>query len=241
MFGLLPRGTWRRQRTRPVADADEFANAVLGAEDFAGIDGRRALTERFAGALNESRLARSAIRTLLVGQRIPRAATDVELLSPTNEQEGRSAAILLRILGEPWRLVAGQLLRVFTEEAIETLGVRRASQSEFQYLVRRAVDGETSPWVLTDDDARHLLGHLYAALGDQLELWNELPLHRFEDGSRGALTPNVWRAGGGLAGLPENLRNELRILDPDPGGGRSLCRNSGLGRGRAPAGHAPFE
>ena len=65
--------------------------------------------------------------------------------------------------------------------------------------------------------AQDLLGHMHAAFWDRLELWQRMPLHRFEDGSRGAIEFNAWRAGDGLAGLPDVLRNELRILAPDAG------------------------
>ena len=200
----------------PAADADGLATAVLGADGFAGSDRRRALTERLAPAVGESRSARQAVRTLLVGQRIPADAGEVELLSPTSGRERKSLEVLLGIVGQPWRLAARQMLRAFSEEVAEVLRVRRVSSSSLQLLLQSAVDGEAAAWGRLDEDsARHLLGHLHTAVRDRPELWEQMPLHRFEDGSRGVIASNVWRAGDGVGGLSDDLRNELRILGPD--------------------------
>ncbi len=200
----------------PTADADGLATAVLRAERFAGPDGRRALAERLALAVDRSESARQAVRTLLVGQRIPTAASGAELLAPTSKRERQSLELLLRIVGQPWRLVPRQMLRRFSEELVELLRVRLVNPSSLQRLLQRAVDDRAAAWSLLDEDsARHLLGHLSMAVRDRPELWDRIPLHRFEDGSRGALEEGVWRAGDGLAGLPDDLRKELRILKPD--------------------------
>ena len=200
----------------PVADAEGLAAAVLSADAFAGSDRRRALTERLAPAATGSRSARQAVRMLLVGQRIPAEGREAELLSPTSDRERKSLEVLLGILDQPWRLVAGEMLRAFSEELAEVLGAHRVSSSSLQLLLQCAVNEEAAAWDLVDDDsAQHLLGHLYAAVPDRPELWARTPLHRFEDGSRGALEEGVWRAGDGLAGLPNDLRKALRILKPD--------------------------
>ena len=201
----------------PPADVDGLATAVLSATGFAGPDRRRALAERLARSVDGSRSARNAVRTLLVGRPIPPDAIQTELVSPTSERERESLAILLGIVGQPWRLVAGEVLRSFSEEQAELLGVRRVTSSTMQLVVQRAVDAQPAAWEsVSEDDARRLLLDLHTALRDRPDLWERLPLHRFEDGSRGALEEGVWRAGDGLAGLPDDLRAALRILDPDP-------------------------
>ena len=201
----------------PTADTDGLATAVLRAERFAGTDGRRALTERLGRAVDKSESARQAVRTLLVGQRIPAAASGTELLAPTSERERRSLELLLGIVGQPWRLLERQMLRTFSEESVELLRVRLVNSASLQRLVQRAVDDGAAAWsLLGEDSARHLVGHLVMAMRDRPELWDRIPLHRFEDGSRGALRDGVWRAGDGMAGLPDDLRKELRILKPDP-------------------------
>ena len=200
----------------PTTDADGLATAVLRAERFAGPAGRRALTERLGLAVDKSNSARQAVRTLLVGQRIPVAASGVELLAPTSERERRSLELLLGIVGQPWRLLERQMLRTFSEESVELLRVRLVNSMSLQRLVQRAVDDSAGAWdQLDEDSARHLLGHLFMAARDRPELWERIPLHRFEDGSRGVLEEGVWRAGVGLAGLPGDLRKELRILKLD--------------------------
>ena len=199
----------------PAADADGLATAVLRAERFAGPDRRRALAERLARVVDRSESTIQAVRMLLVGQRMPDDASAVELLAPTSEQERRSLYLLLGIVGQPWRLLERQMLRTFSEELIEILRVRLVDPSSLQYLLRSAVDDSAAGWNMLDEDsAQHLLGHLSMAMWDRPELWKRIPLHRFEDGSRGTLQEGVWRAGNGLAGLPDDLRKELRILKP---------------------------
>ena len=201
----------------PAADADGLAAAVLRADRLAGPDRRGALTERLALAVGGSRSARRAVRTLLVGQRIPADASEVELLSPTSDRERKSLELMLGIVGQPWRLVARPMFKAFSEEQAELLRVRRVGSSSLQRLLQRAVDDEAAAWDRVDEDsAVHLLDHLHAAVRDRLELWERMPLHRFEHGSRGALGPSVWRAGDGTDALPDDLRKELRILGPDP-------------------------
>ena len=201
----------------PAADGDGLAAAVLSAEGFARSDRRRALTERLASTVAESQSVRQAVRTLLVGQRIPAEASGDELFAPTSERERKSVEVLLGVLGQPWRLVSSDISRAFSEEEAEILRVHRVSPSSLQRLLQRVVDHETAAWHRLDEEsALHLLGHLHAAMRDRVELWERMPLHRFEDGSRGALGPNIWRAGDGMSALSDDLRNELRILDPDP-------------------------
>ena len=203
----------------PIADVpspapEALASAVLRAEAFADPADRKPLLMRLAPNISDSTNARRAARLLLAGRAAGVVGEDAELFHDRTGN-GRALRILLRLLDRSWCAVQGTLVESLSQDVLEALAVRQVDLQALHHLLGDCLDKPVDWSRLSDEEALHLLQHLYSATPEEQERWCTMPLHRGVDGVRGAFNHRARRSTGGTGELPPELEVEVRLLDPD--------------------------
>ena len=197
----------------PSPMPESLAHAVLQAETFAEAASRIPLLRRLALNIPDDVNVRLAARALLAG-RVVEGGT--ELFQVHDGSEG-ALLILLRLLGRSWCALDKQLVGSLTQDYLDALSVSRADLETLPRLLSECLDRQVDWRGLSNEEALHLLKYLHSTEPEAQQLWCRMPLHRNVDGDRGAFDDHAWRSTERTSDieLPEELRADLRLLDPD--------------------------
>ncbi len=199
----------------PIPEREALAGAVLQAETFAKSASRSPLLRRLTSSVSVEPNVRLAVRVLLAGR-----GSDVvgrrTALFLAGGGRGRALLILLRLLGQSWRAVDGQLVGSLSQDILEDLSVGQADLDALHRLLDECLSRRVDWTVLGDEEAQHLLESLHSAdLEGQLR-WRRMPLHRGVDGDRGRSDDRALRSTRKTVDkLPPDLVAGVRLLDPD--------------------------
>ena len=200
----------------PAPESEALAGAVLHAKEFAEPTSRKAVLIRIVPHVSGNDRIRLAARTLLTGGAAHDVGRDTDLFQAYGEHES-SLRILLDLLGQSWRAVDGRLVSAISQSTLKTLGVSQPDQGSVDRLVEDCLASHVEWTALADEDALHLLSHLYSAEPERQRRWRRVPLHRYRDGTRGELDKRTYRSIEAVdASLPREFRAHVRLLDPDP-------------------------
>ena len=201
----------------PSPGPETLAATVLQAKSFAEPARRTPLLRHLASNISGDGNVRLAARVLLVGRAVDVVGRHTKLFQ-VNARQQRALLILLRLLDRSWCVADRRLAGSLSQDTLEALSVGQADLEALHRLLdeclRRAVD-----WTaLRDEEALHLLRHLYSAEQDSQKRWRRMPLHRDIDGMRGAFDDRAVRSTGitSVSVLPRELRAVVRLLDPEP-------------------------
>ena len=201
----------------PPPTPDALAGAVSGAKTFHPEPVKRKhLVDRL---VQDGGPHVCAVRALLAGRTTAEVGQDTELFfAPRQSVNQQTLDILLRLLGQSWRAVDVELVEVLSQNRIQDLSVSPADARALHRLLNDCLN-ETVDWAgLSDEEALHLLQHLYGGMAEDQERWRAMPLHRDVDGKRGPLNDRSLRKteGSDELPLPPELAVTVRLLDPDP-------------------------
>ena len=199
----------------PIPEREALAGAVLQAETFAKAASRSPLLHRLTSSVSVEPDVRLAVRVLLAGRGGDVVGRRTELFW-AGDRRRRALLILLRLLGQSWRAVDGQLVGSLSQDILEHLSVSQADLNALHGLLDECLSGRVDWTVLGDEEAQHLLESLHSAdLEGQLR-WRRMPLHRGVDGDRGACDDRARRSTRGPGDeLPPDLLAGVRLLVPD--------------------------
>ena len=199
----------------PLPEA--LASAVLRAEAFADVAGRKPLLERLAPDARHSASVRWAIRALLAGHTPDVVERDTGLFHD-RAGFGHTLRILLRLLDRPWCAVRGELVESLSQDVLEALSVSQADHQALHGLLDACLH-RSADWAgVTAAEALQLLRDLHSAEPQAWVRWRAMPLHRGVDGARGAFDDRSRRSTGkeDELRLPRELEAEVRVLAPEP-------------------------
>ena len=110
------------------------------------------------------------------------------------------------------------LVQSLSQNSLEALSVGQADHRALHRLLGECLDQPVDWTGLGDEEALHLLQHLYGGMAEDQERWRAMPLHRDVDGKRGPFDDRARRSTNEMDGLrlPPELEAEIRLLDPDP-------------------------
>ena len=200
----------------PAPESEALAEAVLHAREFAEPTSRKALLVRIVPHVSGNDRIRLAARTLLTRGAADDVGRDTELFQAYGEHES-SLRILLDLLGQSWRAVDGRLVSALSHSTLKALAVSQADRRSVDRLVEDCLTSHVKWTGLADEEALHLLRHLYNAEPERQRRWRRVPLHRYDDGTRGELDERTYRSIEAVdASLPREFRAHVRVLDPDP-------------------------
>ena len=202
----------------PSPTPEALADAVLRAEAFSDDPShRKPLLMRLAPKASDDTNVRRAVRVLLAGCAAGVVGENAELFhDPTGND--RALRILLRLLDRSWCAVDGTLVQSLSQNSLEALSVGQADHRALHRLLGECLDQPVDWTGLGDEEALHLLQHLYGGMAEDQERWRAMPLHRDVDGKRGPFDDRARRSTNEMDGLrlPPELEAEIRLLDPDP-------------------------
>ena len=201
----------------PSPEPETLAGAVLQAKAFAERARRARLLRRLALNITEDANVRLAARVLLAGRAVDVVGRRTKLFQVSDEHQ-RALLILLRLLDRSWCAVDKRLAGSLTQDTLEALSVGQADLEALHRLLDECLGRPVDWTMLPDEEALHLLRHLYSAKPEAQRCWRRMPLHRDIDGMRGAFDNRSLRSTGRTSEfvLPRELRAGVRILDPDP-------------------------
>ena len=161
-----------------------------------------------------------AMRILLTGEN--EAARDSRLYYvPQGEQhktKQKTLRILLRLRDEPWREVKADLIGGLEIDTLPELNLG-ATDNHVLHELLRGIPAER--WSqIKDEDALHLLKHLYGQTPDERIQWKRMPLHRGIDGKRYCIDDQTLLAAEDLTDDEISaIQGELqiRLIVPDEG------------------------
>ena len=193
-----------------------LAGAVLQAEAFAEPARRTPLFHRLASNISDDANVRLAARALLVGRTVDVVGCDTELFQVRAGHQ-RALLILLRLLDRSWCAVDRRLAGSLSQDTLKALSVGQADLEALHRLLDECLDRPVDWTALSDEEALHLLSHLYSAEPEAQQRWRRMPLHRDIDRMRGAFNDRALRSTGRTSEfvLPRELRAGVRLLDPD--------------------------
>lgn len=200
----------------PTPEPETLAGAVLHAKEFAEPGSRAPLLRRLVSNISRNANVRLAARALLAGR-----AADVvggrAALFLAGGGRHRALRILLRLLGQSWRAVDGQLMGSLSQDILEDLSVGQADLEALHRLLDECSSSQVDWKALSDEEAQHLLESLHSADPEGQTRWRRMPLHRGVDGTRGALDDRARRSTRSTSDieLPDDLLAGVRLLDPD--------------------------
>ena len=199
----------------PTPECEALAAAVLQTETFAKAASRSPLLRRLTSSISVDPNVRLAVRVLLAGRGGDVVGRRTELFWAGGGRR-RALLILLRLLGQSWRAVDGQLVGSLSQDILEHLSVSQADLNALHGLLDECLSGRVDWTVLGDEEAQHLLKSLHSAdLEGQLR-WRRMPLHRGVDGDRGACDDRARRSTRRPGDeLPPDLLAGVRLLVPD--------------------------
>ncbi len=157
-----------------------------------------------------------AMRTLLTG-RLSDAGDRQELYYVRSQDVDRDANqhtldLLLTLLNRRCHAVTAESVEQLQHELVLRLRVRAVDAGPLGYLLDECLKHQVNWRELNHEDAIHLLQRLH---GINRASWRKMPLHRSVNGQRCVLDAGSRRAQGDIV-LPEELRDEVSLLDPDP-------------------------
>ena len=200
-----------------IPEPKALADAVIHTREFAEPGCRRPLLLRLVSNISGSNTkVHLAARALLAGHAADVVRLDTELFQDRGER--RSALlILLRLLDRSWRAVDRRLAGSLSQNTLEAFSVSQAHLEALHRLLDECLVSQVDWTVLRDEEALHLLEHLYSAHPALEQRWRRMPLHRDIDGIRGAFDDSALRSGRtSETVLPPELRADVRLLDPEP-------------------------
>ena len=197
----------------PMPEA--LADAVLRTKRFGESGRRTSLLDRLARVSDDADV-RLAARALLAGRTVEVVGRDTELFHGRAEY-GQALHTLLGLLDQSWRAVRGNWVESISQSLANALSVSRADLEALHRLLDDCLEKPLDWTVISDREAVHLLQLLHSAAPEYQRRWCRMPLHRGVDGSRGAIDHRARRSTGRTneLGLPPELREDMRLLDPD--------------------------
>ena len=202
----------------PTPKPETLAGAVLQAKEFAEPGSRTPLLRRLVSSISGNANVHLAARVLLAGRAIDVVGQHTTLFQVRAEHQ-RVLLILLRLLDRPWCVVDRQLAGALSQDDLEALSVGQADLEALNRLLDECLESRQVDWTtLSDEEAAHLLRHLYRPEPEAQQRWRRMPLHRDIDGIRGAFDDSAVRSLGrtGELVLPQELCAGVRLLDPEP-------------------------
>ena len=199
----------------PVPDA--LAGAVLQAKQFAKPGSRMPLLRRLVSNVSGNANIRLAARALLAGCGVDVVGQHTKLFQIQAGHQ-RALLILLRLLDRSWCAVDRRLAGSLSQDNLEALSVVQADLEALNSLLDECLDSRQVDWTtLSDEEAAHLLSHLYRPEPEAQQRWRRMPLHRDIDRMRGAFDDRAVRSTGRTSelALPRELRAGVRLLDPE--------------------------
>ncbi len=201
----------------PVPTPNALAASVLhGGAIRTAPSARVALLGRLAAS--GTKTVHPAMRKLLTG--LAARPGEEELLYVRSQDTDRdphrkTLEILLRLLDRSWRAIEPALVEPLPHALVEDLHVRAVDAGRLHRLLDECLQGRVDWTRIERAEALHLLRRLFGTAPEERTRWRAMPLHRGAGGDRGAFDDRALRTAGGLR-LPEELKAEIRILDPDP-------------------------
>ena len=201
----------------PTPEPEALADSLLQAEKFAAAESRSGLLDRLASRVSQDPKARLAARALLTGRAAGVVGSDTKLFQAGSEHR-RALLILLRLLDQSWRVVNEQLAGSLSHNSLQVLSVGRPDLEALHRLLEECRSNPVDWNMLKDVEVLHLLEGLHSATPDLQERWRRMPLHRHIRGVRGPFDDSALRSTGTAdeLDLPPELRDAVRILDPEP-------------------------
>ena len=200
----------------PTPESETLARAVLQAKEFAEPDSRTPLLRRLVSNISGNANVRLAARALLAGRAVDVVGGRAALFLAGGGRH-RALRILLRLLGQSWRGVDGQLVGALSQDILEDLSVGQADLEALHRLVDECLNSQVDWTALSDEEAQHLLESLHSADPEGQARWRRMPLHRGIEGDRGAFDERArcsTRSTGDIE-LPDDLLADVRLLNPD--------------------------
>ena len=202
----------------PVPTTAELAAAVLQTDSIYSPAAQRIGLLRRLEQDATNPVIRRAIRSLLTGRKCE-PGEEPELYYVRRQDSDRNANrdtldILLRLLGNAWRMVEAELVEPLPHALVENLHVKTVDAGVLHRLLGECLAGITDWSRLDRSGMLHLLQHLYATAADDRARWRAMPLHRGAGGELGSFDDRALRAVGEMR-LPPELESEIRLLDPD--------------------------
>ena len=200
----------------PTPEPENLASAVLRAGEFAEPGSRTPLLRRLASNTSGNTNIRLAARALLAGRAVDVVGGRVALFLAGGGRH-RALRILLRLLGQSWRVVDGQLVDSLSQGILEDLSVGQADLEALHRLLDECLNCQVDWTAPNDEEAQHLLESLHSADPEGQARWRRMPLHRGVEGDRGAFDDRALcstRSTGDIE-LPDDLLAGVRLLDPD--------------------------
>ena len=200
----------------PTPEPENLASAVLQAGEFAEPGSRTSLLRRLVSNISGNANTRLAARALLAGRGVEVVGGRTALFVAGGRRH-RALRILLRLLGQSWRAVDGQLVGSLSQDILEDLSVGQADLEALHRLLDECLNRQLDWTALSDEEARHLLESLHSADPKRQARWRRMPLHRGVEGDRGAFNDRALCSTGstGDIELPDDLLAGVRLLDPD--------------------------
>ena len=202
----------------PTPGPEALADTVLQAREFAEPGSRRPLLHRLVSNTSGSNPnVHLAARALLAGHAADVVGLDTELFQDRGKPRS-PLLILLRLLDQSWRAVERRLVGSLPQNNLKALSVSQADLEALHRLLDECLVSQVDWTTLVDDEALILLKHLHSADPALQQRWRKMPLHRYIDGMRGALDDRAVRIRRTASeiDLPPELRDSVRILDPEP-------------------------
>ena len=201
----------------PTREPEALADAVLQAEKFAVPESRWGLLDRLASRVAQDPTARLAARALLTGRAAGVVGND-DILFQAGSEHRRALLILLRLLDQSWRVVDGRLAGSLSHYSLQVLSVLQPDLEALHRLLGECWRNPVDWKILKDEEVLHLLEGLHSATPELQERWRRMPLHRHIRGVRGPFDDSAVRAmrTASEIDLPPELRDAIRVLDPEP-------------------------
>lgn len=203
----------------PVPNPMALAQAVIHPERIQSVpDKRSSLLKRLSKHTEDATVYR-AVRMLLTGR--ASVAGDESALYYVRSQDvdrganQRTLNILLQLLDRRWCAVAAESVEQLPHELVLRLGVKAVDAGPFRRLLYECLNRQVD-WAKLDRlETLHLLQRLHGMASEDRDGWRDMPLHRTVNGERCMIDDRTRRAEGHVL-LPEELRTEICLLEPDP-------------------------
>ena len=201
----------------PTPEPEALADAVLQAEEFAGLESRSPLLGRLVSHLGESDKVRLSARSLLAGRPAGVVGSDTKLFR-TGSEHRNALLLLLSLLDRSWCAVDSRLAGALSQNTLQALSVLQPDIEALHDLLDECLINPVDWKKLKGRDARCLLEHLHGMEHQTQQRWRRMPLHRDIYGARGAFDDRAVRSNGRTdeRNLPADLLEGIQILDPDP-------------------------
>jgi hypothetical protein len=202
----------------PTPTTTELATAVIQTSSICSpVSKRLALLQRL-GQGDVNSVVQRAARTLLTGRIFPHEEAPelyyVRSQDSEKEENRKTLAILLRLLGKAWSAVEAELVEPLPVALVNALRVKTVDAGVLHYLLGVCVVGTTHWTQLEQHERLHLLLRLHSTVADSRARWRAMPLHRRASGERGSFDKQALRVVGEKH-LPPKLESEVLLLDPD--------------------------